>query len=114
MTVRRFLAAGFLSFLAACGGDDAAEILAGAGGATCCSGVCDPRTNTCTSVVGKCLVEGTPCTAPTDCCSLTCGANGFCAAAQCISDGKSCGADAAGGASCCGGKCGGATCTPLN
>src|SRR5207244_962183 len=33
MTVRRFLAAGFLSFLAACGGDDAAEILAGAGGA---------------------------------------------------------------------------------
>jgi hypothetical protein len=81
---------------------------------TCCSGICDIQMHTCGSTVGKCFAEGTPCSAPTDCCSLNCGANGFCAAAQCISDGKSCTTDGGGGASCCSGKCGGTTCTALN
>ncbi len=68
-----------------------------ASNASCCSGMCDPMSKTC-SFAG-CLPQGQLCQAPTDCCSLSC-KNGLCGAA-CQPDGKGCSADS----DCCSASC---------
>jgi len=80
-------------------------------GATCCSGICDGTTHTCASKIEKCSAAGTSCSSPTDCCSVNCGSNGYCAQAACISDGQTCTGTTGG---CCGGTCSTSTCQALN
>lgn len=76
----------------------------------CCSGVCDPKTNKCASVVGVCTGPGQACTAGTDCCSFQCGADSKCAAQACVSDAGVCQLDS----QCCGGSCTNGKCAALN
>jgi hypothetical protein len=76
----------------------------------CCSGVCDPKTNKCASVVGVCAGQGQACTAGPDCCSFQCGADHKCANTACVSDSGECTLDS----QCCGGACTNGSCAPLN
>lgn len=76
----------------------------------CCSGVCDPKTNRCASVVGVCAGQGQACSAGPDCCSFQCGADSKCAKQACVSDTGGCTLDS----QCCGGSCTDGTCAPLN
>jgi hypothetical protein len=76
----------------------------------CCSGVCDPKTNKCASVVGVCTAEGLSCKAGPDCCSFQCGADGKCAKLACVSDSGKCTAST----QCCGGSCTNGSCAALN
>lgn len=68
----------------------------------CCSGLCLPRdagAPTCGELV-LCSAPGSPCSTPTDCCSLVCQA-GTCAMSVCQQIGAPCGA----GSDCCSGTC---------
>jgi hypothetical protein len=76
----------------------------------CCSGVCDPKTNSCASVVGMCAGKGQSCNVGTDCCSFQCGADKKCVDAACVSDTDECTDDA----QCCSGNCDAGSCVPLN
>ncbi len=78
-------------------------------GSDCCSGQCDPSTNTCAQVLGTCAQEGTPCSNVTECCSLSC-VDGLCSGDACTQDGDSCSADG----ECCGGRCESGSCAPVN
>jgi hypothetical protein len=75
----------------------------------CCSGLCDPASNTCASSINQCTAAGGPCQSSTECCTLAC-TGGKCNAASCIADDQSC-TDAA---ACCGGNCDAGICHPLN
>jgi hypothetical protein len=76
----------------------------------CCSGVCDPKTQKCASVVGVCTADGGSCKSGPECCTFQCGVDGKCAKQACVSDNGTCTGDA----QCCGGKCTNGTCAPLN
>lgn len=76
----------------------------------CCSGVCDPASNACASVVGTCGEEGDSCSAGTDCCTFHCDAGGKCSAELCTSDAGECAEDA----DCCSGSCVDGSCAALN
>jgi hypothetical protein len=79
-------------------------------GGECCSGTCNPLTNSCESSIVACGEAGDGCSAPTDCCDLRC-EGGQCAAGGCVSDGEGC----TDGAECCSTSCGVTdTCEPLN
>ena len=78
-------------------------------GGDCCSGLCDPTTNTCVTSINKCTLTGGNCQSSTECCSLACVA-GRCSANACIADKQAC----ADSASCCGGNCSAGSCQPLN
>jgi hypothetical protein len=78
-------------------------------GSECCSGACDPKTQTCVAISSSCSVPGAPCAALTDCCTLTC-VNDACGATSCTSDHQACSTDGA----CCSGQCANGTCAPLN
>lgn len=76
----------------------------------CCSGVCDPKTDKCASVVGVCSAAGDNCSSPTECCSFQCSAAGKCAADTCTSDDEICQLDS----ECCSGSCIDGSCGSLN
>lgn len=76
----------------------------------CCSGICDPKTNTCASVVGACSTAGKDCASPTECCSFQCSEAGKCAADSCTSDNDVCEIDS----ECCSGSCIDGACGSLN
>ena len=78
-------------------------------GPDCCSGLCDPTSNSCVSSINQCTAASGPCQSSTECCSLAC-VGGKCSATACIADGQSCTNSAA----CCGGNCSGGTCQALN
>jgi hypothetical protein len=75
----------------------------------CCSGTCNPDTNTCESNVGECRPAGEACEAATDCCTLRC-EGGECSSDACVSDGDACEDNA----ECCGGQCADGACVALN
>jgi hypothetical protein len=77
---------------------------------TCCSGLCDPTSNTCASSIVQCGGDGDACAAATDCCNLLCDDGGHCAAGTCVSDGEACTADG----ECCGRSCADDKCVALN
>ena len=78
-------------------------------GGDCCSGLCDPASNTCVASINKCTLAGGNCQASTECCSLAC-TGGHCSGSACIVDNQAC----ADSASCCGGNCVAGLCQPLN
>jgi hypothetical protein len=77
--------------------------------ADCCSGLCDPATDTCVSSLTKCAQEGDACESPTDCCSLRC-VDEECASSECLDDNDVCTEDS----DCCSSICTDETCIPLN
>jgi hypothetical protein len=76
----------------------------------CCSGVCDPKTNKCASVVGVCSPAGADCATATECCSFQCSDAGKCGANTCVSDAQACQGDS----ECCSGSCVDGNCGTLN
>lgn len=76
----------------------------------CCSGICDPKTDQCASVVGACSEAGASCVAAIDCCTFQCAADGKCAAEACTSDDEAC----SDGSECCSGSCLEGSCGALN
>lgn len=76
----------------------------------CCSGICDPKSDTCASVVGVCSAAGQDCASPTECCSFQCNSAGKCGADTCTSDNEACQGDS----ECCSGSCADGSCGSLN
>jgi hypothetical protein len=77
--------------------------------ADCCSGLCDPESDTCISSLIRCAEAGEACTLPTDCCTLRC-VGGECKSSACVSDGESCTKDH----QCCSTICTDESCQALN
>jgi hypothetical protein len=78
-------------------------------GGDCCSGLCDPGTNTCVASINKCTLTGGGCQSSTECCSMVCTA-GRCNANACVADSQAC----TDSASCCSGNCSAGLCQSLN